>query len=451
MSRQPSPGPSVPPSHAPALFHSPAVANNPQFIQKQKNKTFVAGITAGVEDVKYQAKYKELKKKVKEIEARAQSSSPATQDNDRLFFKVNLAKKNIRRMHLERAILYERLAAVPPTPGREAEELPPDSDPYHRAPVPPPHAPFISPNDREVSEWLKKNPDARMVVGHDGRVVSMEVPPPRVTDAPLPPMPPHGIPLVYGYRHDAAPGLDVLQARGQVPILPGMAPPHMVPVVLRPGEAPPALHLQGRVGPGANINRDMEKREQQERERAEREAQQWELGEEAFGSGRDADYARQQKARQARADAGPDHDEPMQDVPSARDATPSSGPAAGGSRDPSRPASGQSTQTERARQGAASIRGGAYPEDRASGSEAARGITAEMGAPPAESRKRYRAEMEAGDEHGGDVRSPSDASRGSSGQGTPKPDARGAKRRHADDGDEELRGDDSREERMDED
>lgn len=68
MSRQPSPGPSLPHMHASSLYHPPGLANNPQFIQKQKNKNYVAGITAGVEDVKYQAKYKELKKKVKEIE-----------------------------------------------------------------------------------------------------------------------------------------------------------------------------------------------------------------------------------------------------------------------------------------------------------------------------------------------------------------------------------------------
>jgi hypothetical protein len=36
---------------------------------RQKSKTFTPGIAAGAEDVKYQAKYKELKRKVKEIEA----------------------------------------------------------------------------------------------------------------------------------------------------------------------------------------------------------------------------------------------------------------------------------------------------------------------------------------------------------------------------------------------
>lgn len=35
---------------------------------RQKSKTFAPGITAGAEDVKYQTKYKELKRKVREIE-----------------------------------------------------------------------------------------------------------------------------------------------------------------------------------------------------------------------------------------------------------------------------------------------------------------------------------------------------------------------------------------------
>ena len=36
--------------------------------RKQKQRS-IMGITAGAEDVKYQAKYRELKKKVKEIES----------------------------------------------------------------------------------------------------------------------------------------------------------------------------------------------------------------------------------------------------------------------------------------------------------------------------------------------------------------------------------------------
>lgn len=56
MSRHPSPGPS----------HSLSVPQPPR--QKQ-SKSYPTGIAAGAEDVKYQAKYKELKRTVKEIEA----------------------------------------------------------------------------------------------------------------------------------------------------------------------------------------------------------------------------------------------------------------------------------------------------------------------------------------------------------------------------------------------
>jgi hypothetical protein len=63
MSRQPSPGPSQPLA-AGQVFQ--AVPPPPI---RQKSKTFTPGIAAGAEDVKYQAKYKELKRKVKEIEA----------------------------------------------------------------------------------------------------------------------------------------------------------------------------------------------------------------------------------------------------------------------------------------------------------------------------------------------------------------------------------------------
>ncbi|KIM68936.1 hypothetical protein SCLCIDRAFT_105262 [Scleroderma citrinum Foug A] len=63
---------------------------------RQKSKAYTSGIAAGVEDEKYHAKYKELKRKVKEIEL----------DNDKLKFKVLMAKKSIQRMKIERAYAY---------------------------------------------------------------------------------------------------------------------------------------------------------------------------------------------------------------------------------------------------------------------------------------------------------------------------------------------------------
>jgi hypothetical protein len=108
MSRQPSPGPAHS-SHSLQMYHQPPLAPSSS---KQKNKPHVPGITAGAEDVKYQAKYKELKKKVKEIELVCTLSicsaicpmlTGVYKDNDRLYLKLLMAKKNIRRMNLERA------------------------------------------------------------------------------------------------------------------------------------------------------------------------------------------------------------------------------------------------------------------------------------------------------------------------------------------------------------
>ncbi|KAL9932940.1 hypothetical protein V8E36_008195 [Tilletia maclaganii] len=48
---------------------------------------------------RYRSKYKELKRKVRDMEA----------DNERIHLKTLRVKRNIQRMRLERAILYERL------------------------------------------------------------------------------------------------------------------------------------------------------------------------------------------------------------------------------------------------------------------------------------------------------------------------------------------------------
>ena len=55
MSPMPSPAP-LPPQ------------NQPSVSGRHKHKPFAIGIAAGAEDAKYQAKYKELKRKVKDIE-----------------------------------------------------------------------------------------------------------------------------------------------------------------------------------------------------------------------------------------------------------------------------------------------------------------------------------------------------------------------------------------------
>jgi hypothetical protein len=46
----------------------PAQSISATSANRQKSKTYATGIAAGVEDEKYQTKYKELKRKVREIE-----------------------------------------------------------------------------------------------------------------------------------------------------------------------------------------------------------------------------------------------------------------------------------------------------------------------------------------------------------------------------------------------
>ncbi|KAH9482533.1 hypothetical protein JR316_0004633 [Psilocybe cubensis] len=102
MSPVPSPAPQPPPSISLPVRH--------------KQKSAPVGIAAGAEDAKYHVKYKELKRKVKDIEA----------DNDKLHFKVLQAKLSIRRMKMERAVLYERLSVIPPSPTiQDRHPLPP--------------------------------------------------------------------------------------------------------------------------------------------------------------------------------------------------------------------------------------------------------------------------------------------------------------------------------------
>ncbi|KAJ7167517.1 hypothetical protein C8R46DRAFT_1191645 [Mycena filopes] len=132
MSTVPTPPPQ------PGPFPNPA--------QRQSTQPpFAVGIAAGAEDVKYQAKYKDLKRKVKEIEA----------DNDKLHFKVLQAKRSIQRMKLERAVLYERLQQVPPSPElQDRQALPP----VHPSPHQPPHQHHsLPPNrvDRTPPDYLR--------------------------------------------------------------------------------------------------------------------------------------------------------------------------------------------------------------------------------------------------------------------------------------------------------
>ncbi|KAI6003641.1 hypothetical protein EDD15DRAFT_2359938 [Pisolithus albus] len=194
---------------------SPGPSNNPMLTQsasntpsaRQKNRAYTAGIAAGVEDEKYQAKYKELKRKVKEIEL----------DNDKLHFKVLTAKKSIQRMRLERAVLYERLSAVPPSPDLHGHHALP---PMHPGPGVPPqpsqpisapihhrdHSRGIDVNDHNTPDYIHASGNVRVVPGLDGRPV-------QVSDSPIGPgvNPSHTLSAVHMSRRSSSSGQDSRQ------------------------------------------------------------------------------------------------------------------------------------------------------------------------------------------------------------------------------------------------
>ncbi|KAG6821496.1 hypothetical protein H0H93_000004 [Arthromyces matolae] len=150
MSTRPSPGPSLRLKQQ----HPPPV-----------------GIIAGAEDAKYQTKYRELKRKVKDIET----------DNDKLHFKVLQAKRSIQRMKLERAILYERLAGLSSPNEHQGRNGPPASMQGPPAgPVPPPFSRSHSgshhyqdsnnndnPHDSPVHEYGTSHERSRIGPGYD--------------------------------------------------------------------------------------------------------------------------------------------------------------------------------------------------------------------------------------------------------------------------------------------
>jgi len=96
----------------------PFITHQPGFPQAPP-PTSGLSIQAQSDEIKYQAKYRELRFKVKAIES----------ENDKLQAKVLNVKKNIQRLRLERAILYERLMSIsgangaPPNPN--ANQVPP--------------------------------------------------------------------------------------------------------------------------------------------------------------------------------------------------------------------------------------------------------------------------------------------------------------------------------------
>ncbi|KAJ7572565.1 hypothetical protein C8J56DRAFT_1175044 [Mycena floridula] len=301
MSHNPSPGPSL------------SLTTKPPKVK--------LGITAGAEDVKYQAKYKELKKKVKEIEG----------DNDRLHFKVLQTKRNIQRMKLERAILYERLMTVPSSQtslnGKYRLEYyranhrvssGPDNRaaPVVEAPVGPGVGPNLPPmQSRRSSGGIVSAMDAPSRHGHLSSVQALEAPRPHSSSH----SPSHNSPSMREHRssqsssrsrtHQAPPPFHSGSQQFRESLPPVQTGFHHSPAVSdreRPrgrhdisdvthSPLSPVSHSSGRVhnhqriGPGAYINREDEReRELDHRDREREREREWERERERQIRNRDA-------------------------------------------------------------------------------------------------------------------------------------------------------------------
>ncbi|RDB20012.1 hypothetical protein Hypma_012795 [Hypsizygus marmoreus] len=204
MSSHPSPGPST-----------------QTISSRHRQKPHTVGIAAGAEDAKYQAKYKDLKRKVKEIET----------DNDKLHFKVLQAKRSIQRMKLERAILYERLSGTGPPLSdiQERHVIPP---PIHLGPGVPPLPPSRSHSgsyhNQEPADLHPPQDIPGYHIGYDRNYVPRNEGPPVNTMAIGPGMaPPTHMSGVHSppRRNSGGPGHDSIRHSQQLPPLPPA--PHM--------------------------------------------------------------------------------------------------------------------------------------------------------------------------------------------------------------------------------
>ncbi|KAF7290951.1 hypothetical protein HMN09_01273700 [Mycena chlorophos] len=244
----------IPPG--PTLFSAPSLPRPPT-----NQPPYGPGLTAGADDAKYQVKYKELKRKVREIEG----------DNDKLHYKILQAKRNIQRMKLERAVLYERLQQVPPNPdmfviptpgGRlppynEAQhqmqqQFPPSRDPDRRPPQPKQSDRRGSIGGGPGAAFMERRPDPYPSTGPSSSSHSLPMYPP----PPQPYSEPHGASSSHSRRHvpAAMPGPDIheLAARSQQ----------------HSPSARAAVHNHQRMGPGTYINREDERDRDWERVRS---------------------------------------------------------------------------------------------------------------------------------------------------------------------------------------
>ncbi|KIY49488.1 hypothetical protein FISHEDRAFT_72808 [Fistulina hepatica ATCC 64428] len=140
--------------------------------KQPKPKMTAAPPPAAEEEAKYISKYKDLRRKVKEVEA----------ENDRIQFKVLQAKRNIQRIKLERAIMYERLAnvqaeiePVPPAPrASESPEVPLSRMPLSPPAVAPVGRGHTSSHEHSVPEYATSR--SARIMDPDGRPLRVPSP-----------------------------------------------------------------------------------------------------------------------------------------------------------------------------------------------------------------------------------------------------------------------------------
>lgn len=241
-SAQPSPGPS-------ASSLPPAAPS--------RGRPSGLGVTAGAAEDKYRVKVRELKAKIRAVE----------QDNDKMYTKTLEAKRNIQRLRIERAIIYERLNAGPPQPPpsppqplyRDVVLAPTDvegADYYRKRDIP--VRPEIDPHTGQyiqVARAPAPPPTSSSRSRHLQQASPLDTLPPSTSHGYYPPPPPPGHtqpPYAPPNSHHASPG--------RAPAPPTRHERHSPPPSHR------GAHQHQRLGPGAIISHDAERDQQRIRD-----------------------------------------------------------------------------------------------------------------------------------------------------------------------------------------
>ncbi|VDB97066.1 unnamed protein product [Peniophora sp. CBMAI 1063] len=229
-SAQPSPGPSA--SSLPPTAPS-------------RGRTSGLGLMTGAAEEKYRLKVRELKAKIRAVE----------QDNDKMYTKTLEAKRNIQRLRIERAIIYERLHAGPPQPP------PSPPQPAYRDVV-------LAPTDVEGADYYRKNdiPVRPEIDPRTGQYIQVARAPTLAPTSsgrssrhpqasPLDTLPPSNAPTHYPLPPPA-------HAQAQYAPQPSHHYPQSSPSRAYSPPRQQSMHRHQRLGPGAIIAQDAERDQQ---------------------------------------------------------------------------------------------------------------------------------------------------------------------------------------------